>query len=372
MRAAAEPLATSPLAHFDSAELLDALATGIVMLDEQLCVVYANVGAQALLAIGFSQARGRPIRDLFLRSETLDALLRRSLGRAEPCAGHEIQLQPAGMPGNGDPVVVDITVTPLAAGLTGTHLLLELADARTRRRITRDSETLSRLDGNRLMVRQLAHEIRNPLGGLRGAAQLLDRELHDGALREYTTVIINEADRLRALVDSMLAPSRPPHKSVINIHELCEHVYHLLRSEAGDGAAVERDYDPSLPSAWFDRNEIIQALLNIGRNALQALPPAGGRVILRSRVLSNFNIGEVRHRLVASVQVEDNGHGVPPELNRSLFYPLVTSRPNGSGLGLAVAQELVARHGGIVEFDSRPGRTVFSLLLPLLTQEVES
>jgi two-component system nitrogen regulation sensor histidine kinase GlnL len=249
---------------------------------------------------------------------------------------------------------------------------MELADARTRVRIARDSEMLSRVDGNRLMVRQLAHEIRNPLGGLRGAAQLLDRELHDGALREYTTVIINEADRLRALVDSMLAPSRPPHKSVVNIHELCEHVFHLLHSEAGEGVTIERDYDPSVPSAEFDRNEIIQALLNVGRNALQALPAAGGCVILRSRVHGNFNIGEVRHRLVASIQVEDNGHGVPPELNRSLFYPLVTSRPSGSGLGLAVAQELVARHGGIVEFDSRPGRTIFSLLLPLLTREVEA
>ncbi|MGH8257097.1 MAG: nitrogen regulation protein NR(II) [Steroidobacteraceae bacterium] len=368
---AAESLPASPLAHFDSDELLDALATGIIMLDEQLCIVYANVGAQALLAIGFSQARGRPMQELFVHSETLNQLLRRALGRNEACAGHEIQLEPAGMPGNADPAIVDITVTPLAGEITGTHLLLELADARTRRRITRDSEMLSRLDSSRLMVRQLAHEIRNPLGGLRGAAQLLDRELHDGALREYTKVIINEADRLRALVDSMLAPTRPPHKSLINIHELCEHVFQLLRSEAGDGVAVERDYDPSVPSAWLDRNELIQALLNVARNALQALPAVGGRVVLRSRVLSNFNIGEARHRLVASIQVEDNGHGVPPQLHRSLFYPLVTGRPNGSGLGLAVAQELVARHGGMVEFDSRPGHTVFSLLLPLLTQEVE-
>jgi len=373
---AAEPF-TPPslapsLAPFGCAELLDALATGIILLDAQLGVVYANVGAQALLAVGLGQARGRPLTELFLQCEPLHRLLRRALERGEACAGHEIAFEPAGMPGNGDAAVLDITVTPLAAPLAGTHLLIELADARTRQRITRDSETLSQLDGSRLMVRQLAHEIRNPLGGLRGAAQLLDRELHDGALREYTTVIINEADRLRSLVERMLAPARPPLKSAVNVHELCEHVFHLLRSEAGGGVTIERDYDPSVPSAQFDRNEIIQALLNVGRNALQALPADGGRVILRSRVLGNFNIGVVRHRLVASLQVEDNGSGVPPELNRSLFYPLVTSRASGSGLGLAVAQELVARHGGIVEFDSRPGRTVFSLLLPLLAQEVHA
>lgn len=365
----AERLLPSPLAHFDSAELLDVLSTGVIILDAQFCVVYANVGAQDLLAVGLNQARGRPITELFIQSQALDLILRRSLKRNEPCAEHEMQLMPAAMPGDREPVVVDITVTPLEGQITGTHLLIELADARARRRLARESELLSRLDGSRLMIRQLGHEIKNPLGGLRGAAQLLDRELHDGALKEYTTVIINEADRLRALVDSMLGPSRPPQKSLINVHELCEHVFHLLRSEAGAGVTIERDYDPSLPSAEFDRDEIIQALLNVTRNALQALPAAGGRVILRSRALSNINIGVVRHRLVANIQVEDNGYGVPPELNRSLFYPLVTSRPNGSGLGLAVAQDLVARHRGIVEFDSQPGRTVFSLLLPLLPSE---
>ena len=367
---AIEYFAPSPLSHFDSAELLDVLSTGIVMLDSHLCVVYANVGAQDLLAVGLNQARGRPITELFVQPEALAQMLRRALEHSEPCSGHEIQLLPVGLAANREPVIVDITVTPLEGQVTGTHLLMELADARTRQRISRESEMLSRLDGSRLMIRQLAHEIKNPLGGLRGAAQLLSRELHDGTLTEYTAVIINEADRLRALVDSMLGPLRPPQKSLINIHELCEHVFHLLRSEAADGVLIERDYDPSVPSALFDRNEIIQALLNVARNALQALPESGGRVVLRTRVLTNINIGTVRHRLVANIQVEDNGHGVPPELTRSVFYPLVTTRKSGTGLGLAVAQELVTRHRGIVEFDSQPGRTVFSLLLPLSTQEI--
>jgi two-component system nitrogen regulation sensor histidine kinase GlnL len=359
-----EYLSPSPLSHFDPADLLDLLATGVVVLDSQLCVVYANVGAQDLLAVGLNQARGHPITELFEESQALDLLLRRSLERGEPYAGHEISLTSSAKQGHREPVVIDVTVTPLE-GLTGTHLLIELADARTRQRISRESEMLSRLDGSRLMIRQLGHEIKNPLGGLRGAAQLLDRELHDGSLKEYTAVIINEADRLRALVDSMLGPSRLPQKVSINIHELCEHVFHLLRSEAGAGIAVERDYDPSLPNAQFDRNEVIQALLNVARNALQAVDPASGRVILRTRVLTNINIGTVRHRLVANIQVEDNGHGISPELQRSVFYPLVTTRSTGTGLGLAVAQDLVTRHRGIVEFESRPGHTVFSLLLPL-------
>jgi two-component system nitrogen regulation sensor histidine kinase GlnL len=359
-----EHLTPSPLSHFDSAELLDVLSTGVVMLDSHLCVVYANVGAQDLLAVGLNKARGRPVGELFNEPEMLDAILRRSLERGETCAGHEIVLTPFALSGKREPVVVDVTATPLE-GLTGTHLLLELADARTRQRISRENEMLSRLDGNRLMVRQLAHEIKNPLGGLRGAAQLLDRELHDGALKEYTTVIINEADRLRALVDSMLGPSQPPRMEQVNIHELCEHVFHLLRIEAPAGVAIDRDYDPSLPGGLFDRDQIIQALLNVARNALQAVDPAAGHITIRTRVLSNINIGTERHRLVANLQVEDNGVGVPPELFRSVFYPLVTSRPSGTGLGLAVAQDLVTRHRGLIEFESVPGHTVFSLLLPI-------
>src|ERR1017187_3160946 len=295
---AIEYFSPSPLSHFDPADLLDGLSTGVIVLDAHLCVVYANVGAQDLLAVGLNQARGRPLTQLFDDSQALDLLLRRSLERGEPYAGHEIPLTPSVKQGHREPVVVDVTVTPLEGQVTGTHLLIELADARTRQRISRESEMLSRLDGSRLMIRQLGHEIKNPLGGLRGAAQLLDRELHDGSLKEYTTVIINEADRLRALADSMV-------------------------------------------------------------------DPASGRVTLRTRVLTNFNIGTVRHRLVANIQVEDNGHGVPPELQRSVFYPLVTSRSTGTGLGLAVAQDLVARHRGIVEFESRPGHTLFSVLLPL-------
>lgn len=353
----------SPLAHFDPGHLLDSLATGIVVLDRQLCVTYANVAAQDLLGAGFARARGRPFIDLLVDSNGLAVTLRRALEKSEAFADRELVFRPAGS--TREPRIVDLTVTPLEGTVTGSHLLLELADATQRQRISREADLLARLDGSRLMIRQLAHEVKNPLGGLRGAAQLLERELADAAQREYTGVIIREADRLAALVDSMAGSSRPPQKSRTNVHELCEHVFTLLRSEARPTVLLERDYDPSLPDASLDRHQIVQALLNLARNALQAVGESG-RITLRSRALPGATIGATRHRLVASLQVEDNGPGVPEELRASLFLPLVTGRANGTGLGLAVAQEIANRHGGLVEYESATGRTVFTLLLPIV------
>jgi two-component system, NtrC family, nitrogen regulation sensor histidine kinase GlnL len=354
----------SPLSHYEPTELLDALSTGIVVLDSQMCLIYANVSAQDLMAVSVNQARGRPFGGLFHDAQQLTSILRRSLERVESCTQHELSLKALGSPTQREPTTVDLIVTPLEGQVTGTHLLVELADATQRMRISRDSDILSSMDGSRSMIRQLAHEVKNPLGGLRGAAQLLERELPSTALREYTKVIIAEADRLTALVDSMATSSGPLQKRTINIHEVCEHVFRLLRAEAPAGVQVERDYDPSLPDGLFDRHQLIQALLNVARNAMQAVGEQG-HIVLRTRVRSNVSIGAARYRLLADVEVEDNGPGVPTELVKTLFLPLVTGRTSGTGLGLAVAQDLVTRHGGIIEFSSRPGRTVFSLLLPL-------
>jgi two-component system nitrogen regulation sensor histidine kinase GlnL len=243
-------------------------------------------------------------------------------------------------------------------------VLVEISDTTRQTRIHRDNALLAQLGGSRLMARQLAHEIKNPLGGLRGAAQLLERELPSEELREYTRVIIGEADRLRALVDSLLGPARAPRLEPVNIHELLDRVYQLVRAEAAPTLSIQRDYDPSLPPLDLDRDQVIQVMLNLARNAVQALG-THGQLSLRTRALTNVNIGEARHRVVAAVQFEDNGPGVPPELGETIFYPLVTARQGGTGLGLAVAQDIATRHGGLVEFESRPGRTVFSLLLPI-------
>jgi two-component system, NtrC family, nitrogen regulation sensor histidine kinase GlnL len=351
----------SAIAHFEPADLIGALTTGIVVLDSDLCVVYANVAAQDLLAVSVNQARGKPFLSLVLEADSLGVLMRRAIETGETLSEREMSVQ-AGPLGR-EHRVIDVTMTPLDSEFDRKYLLLEIADATQRQRITRENELISRLDSSRQMVRQLAHEIKNPLGGLRGAAQLLERELHEH-LREYTGIIISEADRLTALVDSMIGPARAPQKALINVHELCEHVYRLLRSEARGGVLVERDYDPSLPNAAVDANQIIQALLNVGRNALLAIGERG-RIVIRTRIAANVNIGATRHKLAASLQVEDNGPGVPPEIADTIFFPLVTGRANGTGLGLAVSQDLVTRHGGLIEFESKPGRTVFNILLPL-------
>ena len=214
------------------------------------------------------------------------------------------------------------------------------------------------------MIRQLAHEIKNPLGGIRGAAQLLERQLDDESLREYTDVVISETDRLAGLVDTLLGPGGPPNKQPVNVHELLEYVVRLIESEDGRQLTVHRDYDPGLPDIDLDRDQMIQAFLNLLRNAAAALD-GQGTLTLRSRAATNFTIGNVRHRVIASIEIEDDGPGIPPELQDTIFYPLVTSRPEGTGLGLPAAQELLSRHGGLIEFDSRPGCTVFYVRIPL-------
>jgi two-component system, NtrC family, nitrogen regulation sensor histidine kinase GlnL len=348
----------------DGSELLDAMVTSIFLLDPDLHVSYLNAAAQTLLGLGQNQALGRSIVELTRGAEDLLPMFERARKGGEGVLQRELAW-PA--PGGVDRIL-DCAVTQIVFGQDDARLLLEIEDITQHRRLTRENALLAQLGGSRLMVRQLAHEIKNPLGGLRGAAQLLERELLDPALREYTRVIISEADRLTNLLDSMLGPGRPPAKQLINVHELLERVYHLLRSETPEGVAIDRDYDPSLPPLTVDPNHIIQAMLNLGRNAIQALSDAAiesPRLILRTRAASNVSVGANRHRLVASIQFEDNGPGVLTEIRETIFYPLVSGRADGTGLGLGIAQDLVSRHGGLIEFDSAPGRTIFVISLPM-------
>jgi two-component system, NtrC family, nitrogen regulation sensor histidine kinase GlnL len=352
------------LLQLDGTELLDALVTSVFLLDQDLRVIYLNSAAQTLLGLGANQALGRRITDLSRGTETLLPLFERARKGGEGVVQRELAL-----PGSaGVDRILDCAVTEVMLRDQGARLLLEVEDITQHRRLTRENALLAQLGGSRLMVRQLAHEIKNPLGGLRGAAQLLERELLDPALREYTRVIISEADRLTSLLDSMLGPGRPPAKQLINVHELLERVYHLLRSEAAQDVVIDRDYDPSLPSVTVDPNHIIQAMLNLGRNAIQALagtPVLAPRLVLRTRAAMNVSVGAHRHRLVASIQFEDNGPGVPNDIRDTIFYPLVSGRSDGTGLGLGIAQDLVSRHGGLIEFDSAPGKTTFVISLPM-------
>ncbi len=250
------------------------------------------------------------------------------------------------------------------------ELIVEFSDVTRRSKITRDNALIIQHGAGRRMIRQLAHEIKNPLGGIRGAAQLLERQLPDDEQKEYTQVVISETDRLAALVDTLLGPGGPTNKQATNIHELLEYVIRLTEAEAAADLTIRREYDPGLPELALDRDQIVQALINIVRNAVWALE-GHGTLTIRTRASHNFTIGKVHHGVLATVEIEDDGPGIPDELKDSIFYPLVTSSAEGTGLGLPTAQELLSRHDGLIEFDSRPGKTVFKLRIPI-TEEVSN
>lgn len=344
----------------DHTRVLDGLSTSILIVDRAGVVTYLNLAAETLFGVSRNQIGGHKLVELIVDPAAFWSVVQRAQETWRPYSRRELPLQSVH---KGEPLVIDCTVTPFDEPDSPQSLLIEITDATQHQRITRENALLTQVGGSRLMIRQLAHEIKNPLGGLRGAAQLLDRQLNNASMREYTSVIISEADRLASLVDALLGPGHAPRKEFVNIHELLQHVGYLLAADAPPGVSIERDYDPSLPPLKLDRNLIIQVFLNLGRNAMQAVGNSG-RIVLRTRALTGVSIGQRRHRLVASVQFEDNGPGVPDHLRETLFYPLVTGRAEGTGLGLAVAQDLVSRHDGLIEYTSRPGLTIFTTLLP--------
>ena len=321
-----------------------------------------NPAAESLLGVSLRQAEGRPLADVIHPADELETLCRRALDSGLTFSLRELEARA------GDrELIVDCRAQPLDVE---PGLLVELVDTERDRRIRRELDLLAKQRLSRRIVSQLAHEVKNPLGGLRGAAQLLERQLPAPELRKYTQVIIDEADRLAALVDGILKGGRPK-PELVNVHQITEHVASLIAAEKPPNVNLVRDYDPSLPPLETDRNQMIQAFLNLSRNALQAVG-ASGRIAFRTRALSNYTIGGEFHRLVLSLEVEDDGPGIPDELKETIFYPLVSGRDTGTGLGLTIAQDLVGRNGGLIEFTSRPGRTSFQMLLPLTTAASET
>ena len=340
--------------------ILENQTTAVLCLDGKLCLTYLNPAAETLLKLDPHQVLGRPIAECLPEAGEFALALARAAGSRETFTQRELRLPLA----EREAVTVDCTATPVMEAEDDTPLLVELAPLDRHLRISREDALIAQHAANRVLARNLAHEIRNPLGGLRGAAQLLERRLPDESLREYTGVIMKEADRLTALVDAMLGPTRPSRRTAVNIHELLEHVLKLTEADAPAGVVIARDYDPSLPELSLDRDQMVQALLNIARNAREAVG-ARGTLTFRSRVLRQFTIGQRRHRLAACIEIADDGPGIPPELQPRIFAPLVTGKAGGTGLGLSIAQELVNRHAGLIECVSAPGQTVFSVILPL-------
>jgi two-component system nitrogen regulation sensor histidine kinase GlnL len=343
---------------------LDLLATAVLVIDWRGTVVFANQAAEQLFEVSRKHLTGQFVQRLFADDQAVAQLLQDAQANALGLRRQLLDLR--------RPLHAPLTVQATASALYSreTPLVLELAEIEQQLKVDRDERVLDLTAANRHVLRNLAHEVKNPLGGIRGAAQLLEHELDSDALREYTRVIVAEADRLQALVDRLLAPHRAPRVvEQFNIHEVCERVRAVLLAEFPQGLAIERDYDASAPEVRGDREQLIQALLNVARNAAQALDArieAGdARIELRTRVARRVTIARRVHRLALALHVIDNGPGVPEELRERVFYPLVSGREGGSGLGLSLAQTYVQSNEGAIEFESRPGHTDFRILLPL-------
>ncbi|HEX6929531.1 MAG TPA: nitrogen regulation protein NR(II) [Gammaproteobacteria bacterium] len=338
-------------------DILEALVTAVLRLDGEDRIEYLNPAAAGLLEASPRHARGKTLADLLPVDETLAAYIARARHGREPLALPDIELAVGPPPGKRRQASCDIL--PLEAGRV--QIEFQLAD---RRQLGFQEPGLPHDQrAQRLLFQALAHEVKNPLSGMRGAAQLLAAETTDPAHHEYLDIMLRETGRLRDLVDSLLGPARAPRLLAVNIHQVLEHVRGLL-SPANDRIAWRRDYDPSLPEMRGDPDQLAQVFLNLMGNAVEALNGVG-EIALRTRIERRLVIGASQHRSGMRIDIEDNGPGVPEALRGSLFLPLVTGRADGTGLGLSIAQDIVQRHGGLITWKSEPGRTVFSVLLPV-------
>ena len=340
---------------------LDFLSTSTVLLDANDRILYVNPAAETLLGISGALLVGEAADHVFERSAELLAAIRTARSEQETVIEYELDVTVGGHP----PIRVGCSVSPLET--PSRAVLIEMRAVDPHMRIARLEQARMQQEANRELLRNLAHEIKNPLGGIRGAAQLLEHELPRESLREYTQVIIKESDRLQSLMERLLTPHRMPHFGAVNIHEVLERVRSLILAET-PSVTVRRDYDISLPEIRADAEQLIQATLNIARNAVQAMAANGhgqGEIVFRTRVARQITLESRRYRLGMRIEIIDNGPGIPEEIREQIFYPLVSGREGGSGLGLAVAQTLVAQNHGTIECESRPGHTVFSIFLPL-------
>lgn len=347
-------------------DAFDLLATSVLLLNGQGHIEYANAAAEDLFGRSRKQLCGQPATVLFEPPDLLQVSIDQAVA-GQVADVRQVSSLRRGMES------VEVTVTTV--GLMGQPwpVLIETREIEQRVLADRNKRLVDEIDAHRELLRNLAHEVKNPLGGLRGAAQLLEAELPNAMLTEYTQVIISEADRLQVLVDRLSGSQRMPlKKQMVNIHEICERVCALVQAEFREGVSVLRDYDASMPDIPGDEARLIQSVLNVVRNAAQelAIQPPGQdvpkpRITLRTRVARQVMLAHRQHRLALVLSVIDNGPGVPESIRDRIFHPLVTARPGGTGLGLSLAQDFVQQHGGILEFESRPRHTEFRLVLPM-------
>lgn len=343
---------------------LDLLSSAVVLIDTRLRIRHCNPAAENLFAVSQRACLGQPLAGLLGSPPALVAALENALDNRWSHTGHDIVVARD----KSASIHMDCTVTPVDTGEPG--LLLEFRPIDRQLWAMREEREAVQQQANRELIRNLAHEIKNPLGGIRGSAQLLDHELAGlagvadaAALREYTQVIIHEADRLQDLMHRLLSSHRAMQPAPISIHDILERVRRLIHAEF-PGVKVRRDYDTSLPEITGDREQLIQAILNIVRNAAQAMR-GNGEIICRTRAARQVTLAKKRHRLALELQIIDNGPGIPEDIRDRIFYPLVSGREGGTGLGLALAQSFIQQHHGSIEVAAEPGRTCFTVYLPL-------
>ncbi|MEH6589233.1 MAG: nitrogen regulation protein NR(II) [Halioglobus sp.] len=343
-------------------DILDNISTAIITLDGGLKVIEINTAGEALLEVSAARIKGRHASKLTHNTPEWLQSLQQALERNNPLIRRGMALTL----NTGQDIHIDLVVNPVQDANSNLRLIVELQAIDRLLRISREEGIIHAQETTRMVIRGLAHEIKNPLGGVRGAAQLLAKELPNEDLKEYTDIIILEADRLRDLVDRLLGSHHQLVIEQLNIHEIVEHVRNLIAAESANRINFVRDYDPSIPELTADRSQLIQAVLNVVRNAYQAASDADNcEITIRSRAQRQFTIGSIRHRLVCRLDISDNGPGVAADLLDSIFVPMVTGRAEGTGLGLSIAQSIINRHGGLIECESEPGKTTFTIYLPL-------
>jgi two-component system nitrogen regulation sensor histidine kinase GlnL len=345
--------------------IIDNLHSAVMVIGDNLQVVCINPAAEMLFHISNNRAIKKNIRELIINEHEFFDRLERSLISAHPYTVYDEQLRIH----NHQVIDVDYSVSPIQYRSEGKFLLLEFIRLISQQKLSLEESILSQYEASKSLLRGLAHEIKNPLGGIRGAAQLLERELDNENNKQYTQIIINEADRLKNLLDRMVGPRDMPTKNDVNIHKILEHVRQLVLAE-NHNITFTADYDPSIPELYADESMLIQVILNITRNAviaIESIDNKNGNIKYKTRTQRNCKIGIHTYPLVAKIDIEDNGGGVAEELQEKIFMPMITGHAEGTGLGLSIAQSLVQQHNGLIEFTSEPGKTIFTILLPINT-----
>ncbi|MCP4878548.1 MAG: PAS domain-containing sensor histidine kinase [Gammaproteobacteria bacterium] len=339
--------------------ILDTLSSSILCLDRKCRISYINAAGEALFESSAASIIGRRFDSLLSQvepSNILDRLTLDSIAFTE----HEAVITLA----NGKSMIANYSIYPFDEQTVDGEFLLEIQPLERQAQFAQDELNQLQQQASHQLARGLAHEINNPLGGIRGAAQLLQRALDRPEWTEYTEVIISEVDRLQSLTSNMLGPESALQRKQVNILEVLEHIRKIIHAAEPDRIKISRDYDPSIPELFADRDMLIQAFLNIARNAVQAIEGIG-QIVFKTRVDRQFTIGRVTHPLVVQIDITDSGCGIPHELGETIFLPMITDKPEGSGLGLPMAQEIISRHGGTLQLHSSDSGTTFSIILPL-------